>query len=174
LRQVDASVEESAHSEFARLGQACASGEGKVDDVAQNNGRSVGGDFDNVVGRVGVGFGKVGNDNFVDAICRALLGWTAGGGCPYVFRDLAGGGARATHSRFDQVSQYCLTRLQVALQAQHRKRDGPCFRPRDADDTDSAAPWRSGDSDDGIVEVHGKIVTAGTKGATSKLRRFSR
>ena len=58
LSQIDASIEKSAHGEFAGLGEAGAAGERKFDDVAQNDGRAVGGDFYDVVGRVGVGLGE--------------------------------------------------------------------------------------------------------------------
>src|ERR1019366_7141848 len=110
LGQVEAAVEEGAHGKFSGLGQAGALGQGEFDYVAQDYGGAVGGDFDDVVGGVGVGLGEVGDYDFVDAggscgeagWCRALLGldgrdarphttfcgaslrWTAGGGCPYV------------------------------------------------------------------------------------------
>src|ERR1700722_367244 len=82
LGEVDASVEEGAHGELARFGKARAAGHCQFDYVMQDCGRSVGGDFYDVVGCVGVGFGEVSDNHFVDATCRALLGWTTGGGCP--------------------------------------------------------------------------------------------
>ena len=41
--------------------------EGEFDDVAEDYGRAVGGDFDDVVGGVGMGLGEVGDYDFVDA-----------------------------------------------------------------------------------------------------------
>jgi hypothetical protein len=67
-------------------------GQGEFDYVAEDYGGTVGGDFYDVVGRVGVGLGEVGDYDLVDAggsfgrviSSDALLRWTAGRGCPYV------------------------------------------------------------------------------------------
>ena len=59
--------------------------------------------------------------------------------------------------RFDEFSKNGPARIQIMLQPQHRIRDLTCPRPGDADDPDSAAPWRGRDGNDGIVEVHGAI-----------------
>ena len=67
LGEVEASVEEGAHGEFAGFGEAGAAGEREFDDVAQDDGRAVGGDFDDVVGGVGVRLLEVSDDDFVDA-----------------------------------------------------------------------------------------------------------
>ena len=55
LGEIEASVEEGAHGELAGFGEARAAGERQFDDMAKNDGRAVGGDFDDVVGGVGVG-----------------------------------------------------------------------------------------------------------------------
>ena len=68
LGQVEASVEKGAHGEFAGLGEAGAAGEREFDDVAQDDGGAVGGDFDDVIGGVGVGLLEVSDDDFVDAL----------------------------------------------------------------------------------------------------------
>ena len=68
LGEIDASVEKGAHGEFAGLGQACAPSQSQLDHVAQDHGRTVGGDFDDVIGGVGMRLGKVGDNDFVDAL----------------------------------------------------------------------------------------------------------
>src|ERR1700674_3911480 len=66
LCEIEASVEKRTHGEFTWLGKASAASESKLNNMAQNHGRAVGGDFDDVVGRVGVGLSKVGNNDFVN------------------------------------------------------------------------------------------------------------
>ena len=78
LGEVDASVEEGAHGELARLGKARAAGESEFDDVAEDDGRSVGGDFDDVVSGVGMRLGEIGDDDFVDAL---RFDWCGNGSC---------------------------------------------------------------------------------------------
>ena len=87
LGQIDAAVEEGAHGEFAGLGEARAARQRQLDYVAQDDGRAVAGDFDDVVGGVGVRLGEVGDDDFVDAVACvagsisspkwARLGWSS-------------------------------------------------------------------------------------------------
>src|ERR1700730_9449820 len=55
LCKIEASVEKRTHGEFTWLAKASAASESKLDNMAQNHGRAVGGDFDDVVGRVGLG-----------------------------------------------------------------------------------------------------------------------
>jgi hypothetical protein len=47
-----------AHGEFTWLGEPCAMRQRQFDDVAQHNGRAVGRNFDDVVGRVGMRRGE--------------------------------------------------------------------------------------------------------------------
>ncbi len=68
MGEIDASVEKCAHGEFSGLGETRAAGQGQFDYVTQNYRRSVSRDFDDVIGGVGMGFGEVGDDNFVDAL----------------------------------------------------------------------------------------------------------
>jgi hypothetical protein len=120
----------------------------------------VGGDFKDIVGGVGVGLGEVSDDDFVDAggICGASLGWTAGGGRPYVICGnvsiFAGGGARAT--RFDQFTEHGSAGFQRVLEAQHGLGNLACFGAGKTNNTNAAASGRSGNGDDGVVEIHEK------------------
>ncbi len=52
LGEIDSPVEKSAHRELARLRQARAPNQSKFDNVAQDYGRAVGRDLDDVVGGV--------------------------------------------------------------------------------------------------------------------------
>ncbi len=79
MREIDASVKKGAHGEFARFGKARATSQGQFYNVLQNYRRTMGGDFDDVVGGVGVGFGEVGNDDFIDALIELV--WR-GHSCP--------------------------------------------------------------------------------------------
>src|SRR5258708_27615933 len=76
LGEINASVEKGAHGEFAGLGEASAASESEFNNMAKDHGRSVGGDFDDVVGGIGMRLGEVGDYDFVYARCRALLGRT--------------------------------------------------------------------------------------------------
>src|SRR5713101_4033760 len=67
LGKVEASVEKGSHGEFTGLGETGAAGKREFDDVAEDDGRPVSGDFDDVVGGVGVGLSEVGDYDFVDA-----------------------------------------------------------------------------------------------------------
>ena len=79
---------------------------------------------------------------------------------------LAGGGARAT--RVYQFAENCAARLQILLEAKQGQGDRLRVRSGEANHTDSTPSGRSGNGDDGVVEVHGKIV-AGERG----LRRLA-
>ncbi len=67
LGEIEAAVEEGAHSEFAGFGETRAAGECEFDDVTEYDGRAVGRDFNDVVGGVGMGLLEIGDDDFVDA-----------------------------------------------------------------------------------------------------------
>src|SRR5258708_25867900 len=105
--------------------------------MAQDHRRAVSGDFDYVVGSVGVRFGKISDDDFVDTLMLIVV-WSV-------------------HSRrlgFNKFSQHCSPRFEIMLEAQHGQNNAPCLRTSDADDTNAAATRRRGDGDDGIVEIH--------------------
>ena len=68
----------------------------------------------------------------------------------------AGEGARPT--RFHQFSKHRSPGFKLVLQAQHGRGDGACLRASDAHNPDAASARRSGNGDDGVVEVHGEIV----------------
>jgi hypothetical protein len=55
LGEVETAGEEGALREFARLGEPRAGGDALAEEVVEQNGRAVGGDFDDVLGGVGVG-----------------------------------------------------------------------------------------------------------------------
>ena len=58
LREIDASVEEGAHGELAGLGEARSASECHLDHVTEDDGRTVTGNFDHVVGGVGMWLGE--------------------------------------------------------------------------------------------------------------------
>ena len=74
LGQVDAAVQKSAHRELAGFGGARSCCDAQFHDVAQDDRRSVGRDFNDIVGRVGMGLGEVSHDNFVDALSAVWRG----------------------------------------------------------------------------------------------------
>jgi len=80
---------------------------------------------------------------------------------------------RARSTRFNEFPKHSTSRFKLALQPQHGLRDFPRTRSGKPHHTNTAAPGRSGDGDDGVVEVHGAIV-AGTleddQAAGSELR----
>ena len=76
LGKIDAAIEKGAHGEFTWLGEPCAMRQRQFDDVAQHNGRAVGRNFDDVVGRVGMRRGKVSDNNFVDALVLTVGVWS--------------------------------------------------------------------------------------------------
>jgi hypothetical protein len=72
-------------------------------------------------------------------------------------RLFAGGGARAT-GWFYQFSEDGAAGFEVVFQAENWGCDILCIGAGQADYADAAAAGRGGDSDDGVVEVHGAIV----------------
>src|SRR5580704_3412532 len=90
--------------------------------------------------------------------------------CGIGLSSFAGGGARATWLRFNQLSEYRHSGLEIVLQTKHRQRD--CFRvgANEADYADATPTWRGSDGDDGVVEIHGEIVIGGTLRAGSAER----
>ena len=151
LRQIDASVEKSAHGEFARFGKTPALGQRQLDDVPQHHGRTVSGDFHDVVGGVGMRLGEIGDDDFVDAV----FVW------PRATRPrFAGSGTRMHTIRIglDQFAEHGASRLNWVFEAKHRQGDGASFGAGKADHADTAASGRSGNRDDSVVQVHGEIV----------------
>jgi hypothetical protein len=57
-----------------------------------------------------------------------------------------------------QFSEDGVSGIKIVFQAQHRERNFPCIRAGETDHPDAPASGRSGDGDDGVVEVHRKIV----------------
>src|ERR1700722_10204819 len=157
LGEIDASIQKGPHGELARFSQASAGGDAHRDDVPQDYWRSVGGDFDDVVGSVGVRLREVGDDDFVDARSSraSLLGRTAPstqfraslGGCPHV--DLRW---------LYKFSEHCASRFQFMLQPQHRQSNLSRSWASEADDADTAATGGRRDGNDSIVKIHGAIV----------------
>ena len=96
--RIKPSIQEGAHGEFAGFGEPGTGSEAEFDNVAQDDGGSVGGNFYDVVSGVGVGTGEVGGDNFVNALWVGRSTWV------YEFAEdgVAGGGGQggcvaATH-----------------------------------------------------------------------------
>ena len=73
LGEIDAPIEERAHGEFAGLGQASPSGEGKINHVSEDHWRTVSRDFDDVIGGVGVRFGKVSHHHVINALTLIVV-----------------------------------------------------------------------------------------------------
>src|SRR6202167_1994169 len=65
LGEIDAAMEEGAHGELSGLGETCSGRNAQLDDVPEHDRRSVGGDLDDVVGGIGMGFGEVSDTDFV-------------------------------------------------------------------------------------------------------------
>ena len=84
----------------------------------------MGGDFDNVVGGVGVRLLEEGDYHFVDALLRAGL---------------------------DELAEEGAVGFQVAPEAQQGRGDGTGIGAGEADHAQPAAAGRSGDGDDGVV-----------------------
>jgi hypothetical protein len=101
------------------------------------------GDFDDVVGRVGMGLGKKSDDHLVDA------GGTSGRWEPGV--------------RFDQLAMDGLAGLQWMLQPEHGSSNGACFGSSKADDSNAATSRWGSDGDDGVIEIHTMILAVTKK-----------
>ena len=106
----------------------------------------MGGDFDDVICGVGMRFGEVGDHDFVDAVSRTSLSWD--------------GAVFWAGARLDQFAEYGAPSFKFMLEAQHRKGNCPGIWSRKTNDADSTAARRSGDGDDGVVQVHEAILTA--------------
>jgi hypothetical protein len=65
LCEIQAAGEEGSLGKFSGFGEASAGGEALADEVVEENGGAVGGDFHDVFRRVGVGFFEVGDYGFV-------------------------------------------------------------------------------------------------------------
>ena len=152
LRQVDAPVEKGAHGELAGLGQASTRSHAQFDDVPQHNRRSMGGDFDHVVGRVGMWLGKEGDDDFVDALrSEADVLWTSECSSPKTARP-------GSSSCFSRSIGSAIVRACWPGQPHH---------------ADSAAPRRSRDRDNRVVEIHAPIVTGKLVSADAAVGSFN-
>ncbi len=133
----------------------------------------MGGNFDDVVGGVGVRFGEVGDDNLVDAL-TLTLGASVWSGRPHPlgfigqqtrqarfgFCRRAGEGACSTIFRLDQLTERCLAGHQIMLKSKHRQRDRPGLKAGDTHYTNAAPTGWSGNGDNGVVKVHRAIVGA--------------
>jgi hypothetical protein len=189
LGEIDAAVQKRPHSEFAGLGESRASGQSQLHDMAQDHRRAMGGDFDDVIGSVGMRLGEVRDHYFVNALLgivwsgrpRPLVLFPGRNWRARVRVGLrAGEGARSTG--LDQLSEHYSAGRKIVLQAQHGTGNTARLRSGEADDAHPAAAWRSTDGDDGIVKVHKEIVAAEPRGALptqrcadlSKLYRLAR
>jgi hypothetical protein len=96
--------------------------------------------------------GEIADNDFVDAggPCRALLGLDGSKTRPHT-----------STAGFYDFPEDNPSGFEIMFQAKHRQGDGARFWASEADDTDTTATGRSGDGDDGVVEVHGEIVDAG-------------
>src|SRR5438067_5465704 len=90
--------------------------------------------FDDVIRGIGMRFGEVSDDHFVDAIGRIFL------------------------VRLNQFSENRASGFEFMLQLEHREGNRAGIWSRKADDADSAAARRSGDGHDSVVEVHWEIL----------------
>src|SRR5262249_35585785 len=129
---------------------------GEFDDVAQDYWRSVGGDFDDVVGRVGVGLGKVRDDDFIDP--RTM--WGRAPSPVRLSRRLSSGldswrfaGEGARDTRFEEFAEGRPARLKIMLEPKRRHGNRARFGAGEAHNADpSAAGWR-GDGDNSVVKI---------------------
>ena len=112
----------------------------------------MGGDFDDIVGGVGVGLLEPGDDDFVDFFAGSVMG-------------PAGGSRSHTTCRFhktcrshirwlNKFAEKGVVGLERVLELQQRFGDGARVGAGETDDADPAASGRGGDGDDGVVEVH--------------------
>jgi hypothetical protein len=67
-------------------------------------------------------------------------------------------GFSALGVRLDQFSEHGASGLQIMLEPQHGKYDGAGFGPGQAHNANAATPRWRGDGDDGVVEIHSRIV----------------
>jgi hypothetical protein len=138
LREVELAGEKRALGEFARLGETRAEIEGAAQQQVQNDGRAVRGDFDEIVGGVGVGRGKIGDDGFVDLL----------------------GGGRVV-GRIKDVCEPCARMFQRMMKTNKLGCDRCRLRAAEAHDADTAASGRRGD---GRNRIGGGDFTCGRDG----------
>jgi hypothetical protein len=101
-------------SEFAGFGKASAGGDALAEEVVEEDGGAVGGDFDDVFGGVGVGFFEEGDYGFVESFaCRVSdfgeSGLGVGKGVAELeegFGDGAGGGAGEANDAYAATSRW--------------------------------------------------------------------
>ena len=72
LGEVEAAGKEGSLGEFAGFGEACAGGDALAEEVVEEDGGAVGGDFDDVFGGVGVGFFEEGDYGFVEGFAGCV------------------------------------------------------------------------------------------------------
>jgi hypothetical protein len=137
LGKIDPAIQKCSHRELAGLGESRTASRCELDNMPQNDGRSMSGDFDHVIGRIRMRLGEVSYDHFVDtaAFCRHLR----------FYVDMF---------RFHQFSKRRLPRLKIMLQTQHGHDNTFRLRPCHTDHAYTTATRRCGNSDDRIVEIH--------------------
>jgi hypothetical protein len=150
LGQVEPAIKEGPHGKFTRLSQPRAARESQLDNMPQYDGRSMSGDFNDVVGCIRVRLPKVSDDNFVNA----LFVWRRR---PFPRRQLirrwhADKSVRAT--RFDKLCQHGAIWLQRLPESKHRHGNRPCLRSREPYDADAPSTRRRGNGNDSVVKVH--------------------
>ena len=127
LSEIEAAGEEGSLGEFAGFGEARSAGDALAEEVVEEDGGAVGGDFDDVFGGVGGGGGEVGDYGFVEVSPSESM----------ISAKRAWAGARGWRRR---------RRGSAMVRA----------GAGEADDADAAAAGWGGDGDDGVFELrHG-------------------
>jgi len=126
LGEVEAAREEGSLGEFAGFGEACAGGDALAEEVVEEDGGAVGGDFYDVFGGVGVGRGEEGDDGFIEYFASGIKYFGEAG---------LGGG-------------------QWVAELQERFGDGAGVGAGEAEDAYAASAGRGGDGYDGFFGVH--------------------
>ncbi len=125
LREIQATGEEGSLGEFARFGEARTGGDALAEEVVEEDGRAMAGDFYDVFGGVRVGSFEERDYGFVeDFTCR--------------IKDFGEAGLRGGEG----VAEF-----------QKGFGDGACGGAGEADDADATAAGWGGDSDDGVFEL---------------------
>jgi hypothetical protein len=156
LGKVDPPIQKGAHCELARLGQARAARESELDDVPQNDRGAVRRDLDDVIRGVGMWFGKVGDDDFVNAPVRP----------GHSSRPSFSGGNVFPCSEafwFNELAKDSVPGFQRVRQTKHGRCDHSCFRPRQANHANAPAAQRSRNRDDRVVKVHSEDCSGGPR-----------
>jgi hypothetical protein len=138
LGEIDAAVQKGAHGELSRLGETRASSDRQFNHTAENDRRSMRGNFHDVVGGVGMRLGKIRDHDFVDS--------------------LRGNSNVSPCLRFNQFSELSVAGNELMLKSQHGGSDRLRLWARHADDSNPAPTRRRGDGDDRIVEIHAMIL----------------